>query len=1015
MSNISTLSINRPVLATVMTLVILLFGFIGFTFLGVREYPSVDPPIITVRTSYPGANSDVIESQITEPLEQSINGIAGIRTLSSVSRQGQSNITIEFELSVDMETAANDVRDKVSQAIRRLPNDVDPPVVSKADADSNPIMAVGITSQKRSLLELTEIAELTLMENFQTVQGVSMVELNGDQRYSMRLALDAAKMAGYGVTASDISKAINSENVELPSGSIDGATTSLVVRTVGLMTTAEEFNSLIIRQEGDKIVRLGDVARAELAAEDERRITKFNSVPMVINSIIPQPGANHIQIADEIYRRIEIIKKDLPDDVQVLITFDNTQFIRKSISEVTRTLFEALFLVTLIIFLFLRDWRTTIIPVIAIPISIIGTFFIMYLLNYSINVLSLLAMVLAVTLVVDDAIVMVENIYVKIEKGLSPRKAGIEGAKEIFFAIIATTVVLVAVFVPIVFMEGTVGRLFREFSIVVAAAVIISSFVSLTLTPMLATKILLKKEKKNWFYEKTESFFARVNDAYKHSLDNFLRNRWWTFIIMAASIALIVVLWTNLPAEMAPLEDRSQISVSTTFPEGATFEYIRDFVNDVSTAIQDENAKELNGVLSIVRSDFAMLRVMLVDPDDRDLTQDEIARNLTRQLRSKTGARLRISQQPTFGGRQGGLPIQYVLQAPNLRDLQEILPIFMEKVNANPMFQMADVNLRFTRPGLRIDINREKAASLGVSVRQIAETLQLNLSRQRVGYFFMNGRQYQIIGLINRDQRNRPVDLKSLYVRSSRGEMIQLDNVVQLVDETAPPQLFHFNRFMSATVSAGLADGYTIGEGLDEMDKIAKEVLDDTFRTALAGESKDFRDSSSSLYFAFGFALLLTFLVLAAQFESFKMPAIIMFTVPLALFGALVFLWYFNETINIFSQIAIIMLVGLVAKNGILIVEFANQRNEHGLPKMQAIKEAAAQRFRPILMTSLAGVLGCLPLALATGASSNSRVAMGIAVIGGLFISTFLTLYIVPAIYSYIASDVNLKKETEEK
>ena len=1010
--NISELSIRRPVLSTVLTLIILLFGIIGYSYLGVREYPSVDNPIISVSCSYPGANADVIENQITEPLEQNINGIPGIRSLSSVSQQGSSRITVEFELSVDLETAANDVRDKVSRAQRYLPRDCDPPTVSKADADAMPILMVALQSDKRSLLELSEIADLTVKEQLQTIADVSSVSIWGEKRYSMRLWLDPIKMSGYGITPIDVKNAVDKENVELPSGSIEGNTVELTIRTLGLMHTAEEFNNLILREDNNRIVRFSDIGRAELGPADIKSYMKMNGVPMVGIVVIPQPGANHIKIADAVYERMKQMKKDLPEDVQYSYGFDNTKFIRASIDEVKETVYVAFILVIIIIFLFLRDWRVTLVPCIVIPVSLIGAFFVMYLAGFSINVLSMLAVVLAVGLVVDDAIVMTENIYVRIERGMPPKEAGIEGAKEIFFAVISTTITLVAVFFPIVFMDGMTGRLFREFSIVVSGSVIISSFAALTFTPMLATKLLVKQEKKNWFYIKTEPFFEGMNRIYSRSLEIFLRKRWLAMPLVLGTLFIIVFLWNAIPAEMAPLEDRSQISINTRGAEGVTYEYIRDYTEDINQLV-DSILPDAESVTARVSSGSGNVRITLKDMKDRDYTQMEVAEQISRAVQKKTKARSFVQQSSSFGGRRGGMPVQYVLQATNIEKLQEVLPKFMAKVYENPVFQMADVNLKFSKPEARININRDKASIMGVSTRNIAQTLQYGLSGQRMGYFYMNGKQYEILGEINRQQRNKPVDLKSIYIRNSNGDMIQLDNLITLVEGTAPPQLYRYNRFVSATVSAGLAEGKTIGQGLDEMDKIAKETLDDSFRTALTGDSKEYRESSSSLMFAFILALVLIYLILAAQFESFKDPFIIMLTVPLAICGALIFMYFNDQTMNIFSQIGIIMLIGLVAKNGILIVEFANQKQEAGVDKQKAIREASVQRLRPILMTSASTILGLIPLAFATGEGANGRVAMGIAVVGGMLISTLMTMYIVPAIYTYISTN-RLHSQEEE-
>ena len=1004
--NISELIIRRPVLATVFTLVIVLFGVIGYLSLGVREYPSVDNPIISVTCSYPGANADVIESQITEPLEQNINGIPGIRSLTSVSQQGQSRITVEFELSVDLETAANDVRDKVSRAQRNLPRDCDPPTVAKADADAMPIMMVAVQSDKRSLLELSEIADLTVKEQLQTIPEVSSVMIWGEKRYCMRLWLDPVKMAGYGITPMDVKNALDRENVELPSGKIEGNTTELSIRTMGQMHTTEEFNNLVIKENTGRVIRFSDIGRAELSARDLKSYMKMNGVPMVGVAIVPQPGANHINISDAVHARMEQMTKDLPEDVKYSYGFDNTRFIRASINEVKTTVYEAFILVIIIIFLFLRDWRVTLIPCVVIPVSLIGAFFIMYLCGFSINVLSMLAVVLAVGLVVDDAIVMTENIYIRIERGMKPFEAGIEGAKEIFFAVISTTITLVAVFFPIVFMQGMTGRLFREFSFVVAGSVIISSFAALTFTPMLATKLLVKRERKNAFYMRTEPFFAGLNRIYERSLAVFLRHRWLALVIMPVAIVASVLMWLSRPAEMAPMEDRSSISVRTSGPEGVTYEYMRDYTEDINL-LADSLVPDAEFITARVSEANGNIQITLKDINQRDYTQMEVADRLSRAVKDKTDARAFVQQQSTFGGRRGSMPVQYVLQATSIEKLQEVLPTFMAKVQENPTFRMADVDLKFSTPELRLSVNREKANLMGVSTRDIAQTLQYGLSGQRLGYLYMNGKQYEIVGEINRQQRNDPSNLKAIYMRSSDGKMIQMENLVDLEESIAPPKLYRYNRFVSATISAGLSEGKTIGEGLDEMDKIAKSTLDDTFRTALAGDSKEFRESSDSLIFAFGLALLLIYLILAAQFESFKDPFIIMLTVPLAICGALIFMSVGDQTMNIFSQIGIIMLIGLVAKNGILIVEFANQRQRSGEDKHTAISEAAAQRLRPILMTSASTVLGLLPLMFATGEGCNGRIAMGTAVVGGMLFSTLLTMYIVPAIYSYVSTNLN--------
>ena len=1009
--SLSSVSVNRPVLAIVLNLVILIFGFIGFQYLGVREYPSVDPPIITVSTSYSGANADIIESQITEPLEESINGIAGIKSLTSVSRDGRSTITVEFELGVEMEAAANDVRDKVSRAQRQLPPDTDPPIVSKSDADSSPIVFLNIKSEKRSLLDLSALADNLFKERFQTIPGVSEVRIWGEKRYSMRLWMDPARLAAYRLSPIDVLNAVGRDNVELPSGRVEGNTTELTVRTIGRLNSPEEYNNLIIKEDDNVIVRFDDVGRAEIFPENERTVLKRNGVPMVGVVLVPQPGSNSIEIAQEFYKRLEVLKKDVPADVELGIGFDTTKYILESIDEVKQTIFLAFGLVVLIIFIFLRSWRTTLIPAITIPISLIGTFFIMYLMDFSINVLTLLGIVLAIGLVVDDTIVVLENIYAKIEKGIAPKKAALEGSQEIFFAVISTTVALVAVFLPVVFLQGLTGRLFREFGIVVAGAVVISSFVALTLTPMLCGKILRKKEKHGKFYTKLESFFEWLNKGYNRSLNSFIRLRWIAFPVILASLGLIWLFFSLLPDELAPMEDRNGFRIYASGPEGATFDYMDHYMDRLINLVQ-EDVPEMDGIITVTSPGFGasssvnsgFMRAILVDAGDRERSQQQIVDAITPKVGQETAARSFVSQEQTIGDRRGGLPVQYVIQAPTLEKLKEALPGFMEAARQHPAFGFVDLNLKFNKPEIKIEIDRAKARTLGVSVRDIAQTLQLGLSGTRFGYFIKDGKQYQIIGQVEAEDRNAPADLRSLYVRNTRDELIQLDNLVSVTEQSTPPQLYRYNRYVSATVSASLNPGYTLGQGIDAMDEIKTKTLDDSFATTLSGASAEFQESSDSLVFAFLFALVLIYLVLSAQFESFRDPLVIMFTVPLALAGALFSLWYFNESLNIFSQIGLIMLVGLVTKNGILIVEFASQRKAKGMALKEAIIGAAESRFRPILMTSLSTILGILPIALALGAGSESRVSMGIAVVGGLVFATGLTLYVIPALYTYVAS-----------
>ena len=1011
--NISSVSINRPVLATVISILILLFGIIGYSFLGVREFPSVDPPIITVTTNYTGANADIIESQITEVLEEQINGIAGISSLSSTSSDGRSTITVEFTLDVDLEAAANDVRDRVSQAARNLPPDCDPPIVAKSSADSNPIVSMTIQSDQRSLLELSEIANNVFKERLQTIPGVSEVRVWGEKKYSMKLLLDPVKLAGYHLTPLDVRDALNRENVELPTGRIEGYTTELSIRTFGRMTTEEEFNDLIILEQDGQVIKLQDVGQAKLMPENERTVLRGNGgIPQVAVAITPQPGSNYIEIADEYYRRFDQIKKELPDDLQYKIALDTTTGIRKAIDEVKETLLIAFGLVVLIIFLFLRDWRTTLIPVVAVPISLIGAFFIMYVSGFSINVLTLLGIVLATGLVVDDAIVVLENIYAKVERGVKPLQAAHEGSKEITFAIISTTITLVVVFLPIVFLEGLTGRLFREFGITVAGSVLISALVSLTLTPMMSARILKHRERHNWLYRTTEPFFEGLNRVYISALEKLMQRRAMVIVLlMGGSIFLGRYCLLLLPEEVAPMEDKGRFVINSTAPEGTSFEkmdaFQQELINIVDTLPEKENiiAVTAPSFGAGIAANSGFIRVSLVEPEERTRSQQEIADEIAAVVKKYNFARTFISQEQTISSdRRAGLPVQYVIQAPDFESLREVIPQFMEKASQDPTFQVVDINLKFNKPELTVEIDRDRARALGVTVRDIAETLQLYFSGQRFGFFIFNNKQYQVIGQATRDNRDEPLDLSKAYVKNDKGELIQMDNLVHLTDQSSPPSLYRYNRYVSATIMANPAPGYTIGDGIDAMDAVAKDVLTEDFSTALSGPSKEFAESSNSLQFALIMALVLVYLILAAQFESFLDPLIVMFTVPLAFAGAFGSLYLFDQTINIFSQIGIIVLIGIVTKNGILIVEFANQRKEAGLDKFAAAMEAARQRFRPILMTSLATVLGALPIALALGASAKSRVSMGIAIIGGLLFSLMLTLIVIPLVYTIVSS-----------
>ncbi|TWW01851.1 efflux RND transporter permease subunit [Chitinophaga pinensis] len=1028
--SLPSLSLKRPVFAIVMNIIIVIFGLVGFNFLGVRDFPAIDPPIVNVRTSYAGANSDIIETQITEPLEKSINGIAGIKNISSSSSQGSSNITVEFELSIDLEAAANDVRDKVSQALRSLPPDIDaPPVVSKEDANSDYILSMTVQSNIRNQLEVTEYANNVLLERLQTIPGVSSIRILGEKKFAMRLWMDPARLSAYSLTPNDVQAALSRENVELPSGKIAGNATELTVRTFGRLNTEEDFDNLIIKNENGNVIHFRDIGQAILGPENEETILKESGVPMIALALTPQPGSNYVAITDEFYKRYEQLKKDLPDDITTDIAIDNTKFIRKSIEEVEETLIVALGLVIIIIYLFFRDWLMAFRPLVDIPVSLIAAFFIMYVCGFTINILTLLAIVLATGLVVDDGIVVTENIYKKIEAGMPRMKAAKEGSEEIFFAVIATSITLAFVFLPIVFLQGFVGRLFREFGIVVAGAVLISAFVSLTLTPVLNVKLGRKTHKHSWFYEKTEPFFTGMESGYERALEAFMKIRWMATLIVLACLAMIWFIFQNLQSELAPIEDRSQFRLSISAPEGTSFDYMETYMNRLTQFMVDSipEKKILISVTSpgfgggAVNSGFA--NVVLTEPNERHRSQKEIVNMVNKNMfRFPEGKVFAIEQQTIQVGRRGGLPVSFVLQHINFDSLSSVLPKFLEEANNNPTFAAIDVDLKFNKPELRIQINRAKASELGVSVDDISQTLQLALSNLRYGYFIRNGKQYQVMGQVFRGARDKPTDLQNIYVRNSRGEAIQLDNVVTIDEETSPPIIYHFNRYKSATVSASLAPGKTIGDGINAMydiyNKLKQQgVLNDNYVSALAGSSRDYAESGSNTMFALILALVLIYLVLAAQFESWVDPFIIMLTVPLAFAGALLSLWIFGQTWNIFSQIGVIMLIGLVTKNGILIVEFANHKRDEGMSKAKAAVEASAMRLRPILMTSLAMALGALPIAMSLGAAATSRIPLGIVIVGGIVFSLILTLFVIPAMYTFLSrrKPVAERKNEEEE
>ena len=1007
---LAELSIKRPVLTVVISLLILLMGGISLLQLGVREYPAVDPPSISITTSYPGAAAEVMQAQITEPIEEAINAVAGINTLTSTSREGVSQISAEFSLDTNLDAAASDVRDQLSRAVKSLPPDSNPPILNKANADSTPIFGIALSSEHRSQLELSGFAD-SLRERLQTVPGIAGVDQPAEKRYAMRLWMDPEKLTAYGITPLDVRLALSHENVDLPSGLIEGATIELPVKTLSRLTTAEEFNNVVIKRGDDKVVRFKDIGYAQLGPQIERGALMMGTTPIAGLYCKQHPGSNQIQIVDELRKRLDEIKKQIPPDIKVQVAYDNTEYVRRSLKEVSETIFVAFGLVVLVVYFFLREWRTTLIPVLAIPVSIIGAFWVMSIAGFSINILTMLGIVLAIGLVVDDAIVVLENIYRKIEDGMPPMQAGVEGTKEIFLAVIATTITLAVVFLPLLFMGGLSGRLFREFGMTIAGAVIISALVALTLTPMLSSRLLKAHQGHGWLFVKTEPFFNWLENAYENGLKGFLKRRWIALAILGITSCLIFVLYIALPRELSPLEDRGRIWVRATAPESVSYDYMQSFMDDLTAATiarvpeasvmmtQVPGSGSAPGAVGQVNNGF--VRVFLKDKEDRQRSQQQISQELRVLQKMFPGARVNITQEASIGEkRTTSSSVQYVIQAASVEDLRGVLDKFVEEARKSPVFTFVDSDLKFNKSELQVNLNRDKAQMLGVSTQDIGQTLESALSGQRFGYFIYNGKQYDVIGQLTRDFRSRPTDLGNISVRTASGDQVRLDNLVTMKESSSPPELYRYNRYSAATISGTLATGHTIDEGIKVFEDVAHRTLNEKFTTALTGSAKDFVESSSSLGWIFVLALVLIYLVLAAQFESFIDPLVILLTVPLALLGALFALWYFNQTLNIFSEIGLIMLIGLITKNGILIVEFANQRLEAGAATpLIAVQEAAAARLRPILMTTLATILGILPIALALGAGAESRVSMGIAVIGGLVCGGGLTLFVIPAMY----------------
>ncbi len=1021
--SLPSLSIKKPVLAAVFSALIVIAGLVGWRYLGVREFPMTEPPVISVITFYPGASPDVIASKITKPLEESISEASAIRTISSESREQVSLISIEFNRDIDLEDALNDVRDKVAKSKNQLPADVDPPIVEKASSPDNLVAFLEVESDTKDIKEVSHLASTVIKDRMQSIPGIQKVAIVGEHKYAMRLRFDPVKLAAYQLTPEDIRIALSRENIDLPSGRIEGNNNELSVRTLGRLTSEEDFNEMIIKQHGNAVIRLKDIGFAALGEMNERNAiineTDGKNTIGVGVAIQIQRGANAIEVVDEFYKRLEQLKKEISTEYRLIVGFDFTKPVRESIKEVEETLFIAFGLVVLIIFLFLRDWRSTIIPVLAIPVSILSAFFIMFIAGFSINVLTLLALVLAIGLVVDDAIVVLENIYKKVEEGMNPIQAAMAGSKEIYFAVISTTITLAAVFMPIIFMGGISGQLFKEFAIVVSGSVLVSAFVALTLSPMLSAYLLKKKNKPNWLYRNTEPFFIKLNNGYLSLLKSFMRHRWLAWVFLPATAVLIYFIGQKLPSELAPVEDRSNMSLIAIAPEGVSFEKMKQNMIEVGKYVADstEGLYQTYSMVAIsfnpapAPTSFAVQSIYLKDPKERKTTIQELYNKYGMASGNFRNILLFPYLPPTIGTRYGGgMPVQFVLQAPSLDSISAVLPSFLNAARQSKKFMFVDADLKINKPEIKVNIDRKKAAMMGVSIQEVARTLQLSFSGQRYGYYLQNDRQYEVIGQVERTNRNDISDLRAVHVRSANGQMISLDNLVTIDEGVSPAAIYRYDQYTSATVSAALAPGTSLEEGIEEMERIKAETLGEHFKSSLAGQSRDFQESQGNINLTLILALLLIYMILAAQFESLRDPLIIMLTVPMAVTGALLSLYWFNQSLNVFSQIGIITLVGLITKNGILIVEFANHLKETGLSKFDAAIHAAEQRFRPILMTSLAMIFGALPIAL----TQNSRQSLGIVIAGGLIFAGILTLFIIPAVYSYLSAGKRKKAVEEE-
>jgi multidrug efflux pump len=1013
---VSDVSIRRPVFATVLSLVIVLLGLISYQRLTVREYPNIDPPVVTVQTNYRGASATIIETQVTQVLEDSLSGIEGIDYITSINRAESSQISIRFKLNRDPDSAAADVRDRVGRVRGRLPDEIDEPIIQKVEADAQPVIYMAFFSDRNTALEMTDYADRFVKDRIQTLPGVAEVRILGERRYSMRIWLDPERLAAYSLTPQDVETALRRQNVEVPAGRIESQQREFTVLSETDMRTVAQFNDLVLKDAGGYLVRLSDVGRVEIGPEDERRVVRFRGQTAVALGVIKQATANPLDVSRAVQDELPSILSSLPEGMNIEIAHDKSVFIEESVKNVYVTIAEAVVLVVLIIFFFLRSFRATLIPLVTIPVSLVGAFALMYMMSFTVNTLTLLSLVLAIGLVVDDAIVMLENIFRHVEEGKSPREAAFIGSREIGFAIIAMTLTLAAVYVPIGFMAGTTGRLFTEFAWTLAGAVLVSGFVALTLTPMMASKLLRSGEKHGRIYNAIEWFLRKLTAGYRGSLRFALRARPLIILIGLAVAGSSYFLFNTLKSELAPYEDQGTIVTFFVAPEGATVEYTDRYARQLEEIFANTSDVDRYFVVTGFPSVTQGVSFVKMPPwSERERSQFELAQELQPKLFSIPGILAFPGSPPPLGQSARDKPISFVIQtSQSYEKLQELVDAMMAKASEYPGFNNLESDLKLNTPQITVEVDREKAADVGVEIETLGRTLETMLGGRQVTRFKRDGEQYDVIVQVAGVDRSNPDDLRRIYVRGSGGPgggdtMIPLSNLIEVKEAVAPKELNHFNQLRAATLTSHLAPGYTVADGLAFLEQTAEEVLQGQAQIDYSGQSREFKEASADIYLTFLLALAFIYLVLSAQFESFRDPIIIMLTVPLSMTGALLALWLSGGTLNIYSQVGLVTLIGLITKHGILIVEFSNQIRAAGKEMRDAVIEASTLRLRPILMTTGAMVLGALPLAIATGAGAESRQDIGWVIVGGLLVGTFFTLFVIPVVYTYIAGPVNVE------